>query len=326
MPNNGQYAALVDVHAHFLTDHYINAAQAAGITQPDGMPVWPSWSAGDHLQLMDEHGIGQAILSISSPGVHFGDDSAAAALSRHVNEFAADVVREHPQRFRFFASLPLPAVGAALDEAAYALDGLGAPGVVVMSNSAGQYLGDTALDPLWELLNQRRAITFVHPTSPPHADTVTLGRPRPMLEFMFETTRTVTDMIFAAVAERYPHIRFLIPHCGATLPLVADRVELFRSLLPGSHGRPPATLSTRQQLQRFWYDLAGTPFPSQAVALVQTMGESQLLYGSDFCWTPAMAVAQHVKSLDQAPAARIVSDWRTLTTTNATRFLTPTAG
>lgn len=65
-----------------------------------------------------------------------------------------------------------------------------------------------------------------------------------MLEFMFETTRTVTDLVFAAVPERYPDIRFLIPHCGALLPLVADRVELFCSLLPGSHDRPPAAVPT----------------------------------------------------------------------------------
>jgi predicted TIM-barrel fold metal-dependent hydrolase len=312
---------MIDVHAHFLTDRYVDAAKKAGITEPDGMPGWPNWSVDDHLQLMDEQRIQRAILSISSPGVHFGDDSAAAALGRHVNDFAADVVGEHPQRFGFFASLPLPAVDAACDEAAHALDSLGAPGVVVMSNSAGEYLGHPALDPLWELLNHRRAITFVHPTSPPDADTVALGRPRPMLEFMFETTRTVTDLIVAGVGERFPDIRFLIPHCGAALPVVADRVELFRGLLPGSHGRRQATLPMRSQLQRFWYDLAGTPFPAQARALVDTVGEHQVLYGSDFCWTPAVAVAQQVKSLDQAPVPTTATDWRTLTIVNATRFL-----
>jgi predicted TIM-barrel fold metal-dependent hydrolase len=324
MPDNDRADDLIDVHAHFLTDRYVKAALAAGIIRPDGMPMWPSWSVDDHLELMADNRIQRTILSISSPGVHFGDDDAAVGLARHVNEFAAEISREYPQRFRFFASLPLPAVEAAVDEAAYAIDTLGATGVVVMSNSAGRYLGDPALDRLWMLLDQRQAITFVHPTSPPQADTLSLGRPRPMLEFMFETTRTVTDMIFAAVTERYPHIRFLIPHCGATLPIVADRIELFRSLLPESHGRPQARLSTRQQLQRFWYDLAGTPLPTQANVLIAVVGDNQILYGSDYCWTPAKAVAHHVKSLDQTTAATI--KWRTLMTANATRFLTATSG
>jgi predicted TIM-barrel fold metal-dependent hydrolase len=311
-----QDTTLIDVHAHFLTDRYVAAAQSVGVTQPDGMPGWPSWSVADHFELMEQNRIAKAMLSISSPGVHFGDDAAAAELARHVNGFAADVSAEHPDRFAFFASLPLPCVEAAVDEAAHAMDSLGARGVVVMSNSAGTYLGDPALDPLWAALDQRRAIVFEHPTSPPHAAELALGRPRPMLEFMFETTRTVTDLIFAGVQERFPNIRFVIPHCGATLPVVVDRVELFRSLLPGSHDRPQSKLTTRQQLQRFWYDLAGTPFPAPAKALVDVVGPDQLLYGSDFCWTPAMGAAHQVALLDAEP-----TDWRPLTTANATRLL-----
>jgi predicted TIM-barrel fold metal-dependent hydrolase len=87
------------------------------------MPGWPGWSVEDHVALMDENNIAQAILSISSPGVHFDDDDAAAALARYVNDYAAAIVRENPYRFSFFASVPLPAVAAAVDEAAHAIDG-----------------------------------------------------------------------------------------------------------------------------------------------------------------------------------------------------------
>ncbi len=310
---------LIDFHAHFLTDHYVEMARSAGHTHPDGMPTWAAWSVSDHLELMDRNDIQRAVLSISSPGVHFGNDDAAAGLARHVNECAAEIAREHPARFEFLASLPLPAVEAAVDEAVYAMDILGACGVIVMSNNDGQYLGDTALDPLWALLDQRKSITFVHPTSPPNADLVALDRPHPMLEFMFETTRTVTDMIFGAVAERFPHIRFLIPHCGATLPILADRIELFRSQLLGQPGHPPTGLTTRQQLERFWYDLAGTPLPTQVAVLTGIVGEHHIVYGSDFCWTPAAAVANQVASLDDASDAS--TNWRTLTSANAIRLL-----
>jgi predicted TIM-barrel fold metal-dependent hydrolase len=308
--------ALIDVHAHFLTDRYVAAAQGAGIIQPDGMPAWPSWSVADHLELMEHNRIAKAVLSISSPGVHFGDDAAAATLARDVNTYASDVSAEHPNRFAFFASLPLPCVEAAVDEAVHAIDTLGARGVILMSNSEGTYLGDPALDPLWEVLDARGAVVFEHPTSPPGAAVLALGRPRPMLEFMFETTRTITDLIFAGVQERFPNIRFVIPHCGATLSVVVDRIELFRSLLPGSHDRAQSTLTTRQQLQRFWYDLAGTPFPAPAKALVDVVGSDQLLYGSDYCWTPAQGATHQVVLLDEEP-----TDWRALTTANAERLL-----
>jgi predicted TIM-barrel fold metal-dependent hydrolase len=143
-----------------------------------------------------------------------------------------------------------------------------------------------------------------------------------MLEFMFETTRTVTDMMFAGVVERYPDIRFVVPHCGAALPVLADRVELFRSLLPGPAGGPPASLTTRQQLQRYWYDLAGTPVPTQVGVLEAMAGSGRLLYGSDFCFTPAPMVAHHMAALDAANLAdHIGPDWRALTATNTASLL-----
>ena len=137
-----------------------------------------------------------------------------------------------------------------------------------------------------------------------------------MIEFIFETTRTVTDMIFAGVTASYPDIRFLIPHCGAALPLLAERIELFRSLWPGPDGQPPGPLTTQTQLQRFWYDLAGFPLPNQARLLADSVGAERILYGSDFCWTPAAAVAQQVSLLDDDPAI----DWRAVTSANVREF------
>ncbi len=100
-------ADLVDVHAHVLPDWYVAAAKAAGHATPDGMPGWPSWSVGDHLDLMDRVGVGVSVLSISSPGVHFGDDASAADLAVEVNDFMAHLSADHPDRFEFFAALPL---------------------------------------------------------------------------------------------------------------------------------------------------------------------------------------------------------------------------
>ena len=97
---------LVDVHAHFTTPHYVEVAKAAGHVSPAGMPeaYWPQWTAQQHLELMDEAGIGRAVLSLSSPGVYFGDERAARSLAREVNEFCAEIVRQYPPRFGQFAT------------------------------------------------------------------------------------------------------------------------------------------------------------------------------------------------------------------------------
>ncbi len=247
----GDSTALIDVHAHFVTDDYITAARAAGIHHPDGMPGWPSWTPAEHLRLMDIWGVGRSILSISSPGTHFGDDRAARTLTRQVNDFGSQVVRDHPDRFGHFASLPLPDVEGSLDALAYALDELGSDGVAVETNTDGVYLGDARFAPLYEELDRRRAFVFVHPTSPPHAEQIALGRPRPMLEFIFDSTRTVSDLVFTGTLTRYPNIEWVFTHGGGTLPLLAARLELFRTAIfggsrddPGCQSKSPGSGST----------------------------------------------------------------------------------
>ena len=136
---------LIDVHAHFLLKEYVAAAERAGHLRPDGMPGWPVWSAAKHLELMDRTGIAKSVLSVSSPGVHFGDDFRAQVLARRMNEAAAEVAKDHPGRFGFFASLPLPDVAGSLVELEHAYDVLGADGVILNSNAGGQYPGDPSV-------------------------------------------------------------------------------------------------------------------------------------------------------------------------------------
>ncbi|MEV5281848.1 amidohydrolase family protein [Streptomyces sp. NPDC052811] len=307
---------LVDVHSHFVTPSYVAAAEAAGHRMPDGMPDYPAWSPGAHLELMEQGGIRTSLLSISSPGTHFGDDRAARVLAREVNEYAADLVREHPGRFGHFASLPLPDVEGSLAELAHALDVLGSDGVAVESNCEGVYLGDARYEPLWSELNRRCAVVFVHPTSPPCHEALALGRPRPMLEFIFDSTRTVSDLVFAGVLARHANIQWVFTHGGGTLPLLADRMELFRTVFAGGS---PADPTVPEQVARLWFDIAGTPFPNQVPALVNAFGSEKILYGSDYCWTPRAGALAQIASVDAAQQPKGYT-WRALTTRNAARL------
>ena len=309
-------AALVDVHAHFVTDSYMRQAKAAGHELPDGMTGWPAWDVRSHLDLMDRGNIRTAMLSVSSPGTHFGSDPAARALAREVNEFGAGLKRERPDRFGHFASLPLPDVDGSLVELAYALDELGSDGVALETSAEGVYLGDERYLPLWAELERRSAVVFVHPTSPPSYEAVALNRPRPMLEFIFDSTRTVSDLVFAGVLTRYPRIQWIFTHGGGTLPLLADRMELFRTLFQGGDSDDP---TVQDQVSSLWFDMAGTPFPNQVPALVKAFGSERLLYGSDYCWTPAGGTAAQVASLDSADQPGD-DTWRALTSRNAARL------
>jgi 6-methylsalicylate decarboxylase len=157
----------IDVHTHFLPDFYVEALNSAGLSRLDGIVGLPKWSPEAALKLMDQLGVSIAILSISSPGVHFGDDAAARALARRVNEDGARLQKSYSGRFGQLASLPLPDIDGAVAEAIYALDTLRADGVILLTNHRGVYLGDPKLEPLYDELNSRRAVVLIHPTAPP---------------------------------------------------------------------------------------------------------------------------------------------------------------
>ncbi|WP_405962125.1 amidohydrolase [Streptomyces sp. NBC_00723] len=309
---------LIDVHAHLLPDFYVQQATAAGHAHPDGMGGWPTWSVQAHLDLMDRNGIETAMLSISSPGVHFGDDEAAGLLARRVNEYTAELTRDHPGRFGNFVSLPLPAVDGSLEEIAFAFDELDADGVALLTHTHGVYLGDQRLDPVFAELDRRRAVVFLHPTSPVCWEQSALGRPRPMVEYIFDTARTVTDLVMAGVLTRHPNMRVIVPHCGGAIPVLADRINEFMRLLLPSEKSP--SLDAVQQLQGLYYDMAGTAFPRQIPALLELVDPDRLLFGSDYCWTPPPLADAHIAAIDAAESPVDGTTWRSLTTANAQRL------
>lgn len=288
----------IDVHSHFIPDAYRTAAIAAGHAQPDGMPGLPPWDVDLMMATMDRLGIATSILSISSPGVHFGDDQAAGALARSVNDEGAGLKARYPERFGHFASLPLPDVAGALEEIARVFDTLDSDGIVLESNSGGLYPGDPAFEPVFAELDRRGAAVLLHPTSPhcPACTPPSVALPRPILEFMFETARAVTNLLLSGTLTRYPNIRFIIPHAGATLPVLVDRIAMAAAVLPGMGSLTPNQIFAL--LGRLHYDVAGAPVPRLLPALQSFADPSRLLYGSDWPFTPEPAVAALRGQLD----------------------------
>jgi 6-methylsalicylate decarboxylase len=290
---------VVDVHAHFLPRSYREALQRAGIEHPDGFPFVPHWSVSDALELMEHVGIGAALLSISSPGLSFIDGAERSTLARTVNEEGAAAVQDHPHRLGLLSSLPLPYVDAALEEIARASEVLRADGFVLMTNYDGVYLGDKRLEPVMEELDRRGAVVLVHPTSPPAADAVALGLPRPLMEFIFDTTRAIANLILTGTLDRHRRLRVIVPHVGSALPSLADRVSGFAKL--GLTNRPSEDVDVDATLARLYYDLAGTPFPHSLRGLRGIAQVDHLLYASDTPFTPE-------DSIDRAARALVETD------------------
>jgi len=286
-----QFSNRIDVHFHYLSPEYREKMIDAVGGYPDGFAA-PQWSVEATLAMMERTGIATGMLSVSSPGVHFGNDTKARLLARSVNEFAARTMGDHRGRFGGFASLPLPDVDGALLEIAYALDTLKLDGVVMLTNFNGVYLGDKRLDPVFEELNRRGAVVFIHPTSPICWQQSGLGYPRPMIEFTFDSTRAVVNLIFSGTTARCPKVRFIVPHAGGTLPFLARRIGMFGR---GASGGAP--VAAEEHLRKLYYDLAGSPGSNAIGPLLEMTERSHILYGSDYVHTPEAIVSAHLAEL-----------------------------
>jgi predicted TIM-barrel fold metal-dependent hydrolase len=268
--------------------------------------------------MMDKLNIAKSIISISSPGVHLkpGQDDQAADLARKVNSFAADLKKRHPTRFGYFAVLPLPAIAASLKEieTAYSED---CDGVVLETNHHGIYLGDKRFDEVFAELDKRKAKVFIHPTTPCFAPTGTAAAgtnetlkvnplkerlPAPMLEFFFDTARTVANLFLSGTVRRYPNITYLICHMGGALPPTLSRFLGFGNVIKGYDIEPWSEEDALKVLnERFYFDLAGWAFPLQWKGLIDGVGVEydRILYGSDFPFTPALAVENFMNTMEE---------------------------
>ena len=285
----------IDVHHHLIPTVYADALTERGISEVAGREL-PAWSPRLSLDVMDRHGIETAVLSVSAPGVHFGDDRAARDLARRSNEATAEIVAAHPSRFGSFASLPLPDLDGALDEAAYALDSLGADGVVLLSSHHdGSYLGDPRFDELLAELDRRRAVVFVHPAIPTIAARIPLEVPVFAMEFTFDTTRAVFNLAYTGALERHPNIRFIAAHAGGTVPYLVARFDLLWFQDPDLVERAPQ--GGTAYLAKLFYDTALSANPHALRSLTELVGPDHIVFGSDFPFAPELATTMQVSGL-----------------------------
>jgi predicted TIM-barrel fold metal-dependent hydrolase len=281
-------ARRIDTHHHFVPPFYREWLESKGVGA--GGLLIPEWSPQASLELMEAHEIETAVLSVSTPGVEPGRPSEARAMARRLNEYAAEIVRQHDGRFRFFAILTLPDVDGALAELAYALDELSAEGVVLHGNCKGIYLGDPRFDPLFDELQRREAVVFVHPSVPPGPGVP--GIPAYAADFLLDSVRAALNLARTGTLDRCPDLKIILSHGGGFLPFAGARL----SALADSGG---SVEHGYRLLQRFYLDsaLASSPF-----ALPSTLAWAQsdhLTFGSDFPYARPEHVAAFTAALDQ---------------------------
>lgn len=284
--------SLIDVHHHMVPDFYAKTLRKLGVDAAAGAAI-PDWTPEKSLALMDATGIKRAYLSVSCPGVYFGDAGQADELARACNEYGSQL-KKGSERFGFFATVSQTQAGSAVAEAIHAFDALHADGVTLLSSVDGQYLGHPDYWPLLEELNRRKAVVFIHPNLPRSASDIKLELPGYLIEFVFDTTRAVANLISSGTMERFPDIRFVLSHAGGTVPYIAWRLSLGDFILDKDNKFPRGTL---HYLKQFYYDTALSPSPYMLGSLRELVGVERLLFGSDFPFAPDLLVHAEVSEL-----------------------------
>ena len=282
---------VIDVHSHIITPEFQSALESEWRLMDEGFPL-PKYNADAHLKWMDEAGVQTSVLTLAAP------HPTSAKVVRSTNEAAAKLKQENPGRLLFGAALPLPDVDAAIREAIYALDTLKADGIKLATNVEGQYLGAPELDTLFSVLNERKAVIILHPHRPePVNRQVMQQTPLAMQEYLSETTRAVSNMISRNVLARYNHIKVVVPHCGAYLPLSVPRMKSLTPVMQAN--KMVGEIDWEKNLAVLYYDLAGAHSPEVIRMLLTITTPDHLLYGSDYPYVSSQMLTQSLQHMKQ---------------------------
>jgi 6-methylsalicylate decarboxylase len=268
----------IDIHHHVIPHFYWEASNEGGNAAGGINP--PRWSLDGAVAYLDEARIDMAIASISTPGVHLGDDAAARILARRVNDYLAEIKHDRPDRFGAFAALPLPDVEGALEQLAYALDVLELDGVSVMTNAGGSYLGDSRFDEILAELQRRAAVVFVHPIASPDPIAHTLGIPDTLLDYPVDTSRAIAKLHYSDTFARTPDVKYVFVHAGGTIPYLASRFAIVDEMdvIPGADVRGAFT----DVLPRLYWDTASA-FNDPVLHMLRSVtGLANVVFGTDY--------------------------------------------
>jgi 2,3-dihydroxybenzoate decarboxylase len=254
---------------------------------------------------MDAHGIDHQVLSLTCPGTQLFDTAEATALARHVNDVAAQAVRDHPDRFTALAAVALQDPAAATAELDRAVTQLGMRGVILNSHLRGRYLDDRDFWPVLEAAEALDVPVYLHPNTPPDAMIEPLlqaGLDGAIYGFAVETAMHVLRIVSAGVFDHFPRLRLVIGHLGEGLPFWIPRVDYFHraQVLSGRYPSMKAVeLRPSDYLRRnVWFTTSGMAWTPAVMFVRDVIGADRVLYAMDY---PYQCVADEVRELDALP-------------------------
>jgi predicted TIM-barrel fold metal-dependent hydrolase len=291
----------IDTHHHPYPPAYIKATgDILKHTTHAFYDRLTKWQPTQAVEVMDQDGIAISVLSIATPSVWLGDVEASRKLARECNDYAARMQSDYKGRFGHFATLPLPDVEGSLREIEYAYDTLAADGIALTTNYIDKYPGEADWAPVFDELYRRKAVVYFHPTAASFAFNRVKDIPPPTIEFPFDTTRTITSLLFSGTLTRCPDIKWIFSHGGGALGMVANRMVGLAKNRPELAARVPN--GVKHELSKLYLDVVGIVTPGALAAILDVVPMSNLLFGTDYpFWKPEETI-HGLAALNLSPA------------------------
>lgn len=291
--------SVIDIHTHMLTREYLYLLGEAGgplysrdvarsgedVICMHGAPFLtltpPMWDYDKRIADMDAAGIDVAIVSLTPPNAYFGNAQSSMQAAQLMNNAMAEQQTSHPDRIRWFVSLPWQYELLARQELERCMQS-GAVGVVVLANINGESLTDAKYEKIWQAINERELPVLIHPATPPGAHDMAIHDYglTSSVGFPLDTTLAISRMIFDGFFDRYQKLKVIAAHGGGMLPLLASRLDHSHERLP--QAREKINEKPSQYLKRIYYDSVVYDQASLN-AVIETAGSAdRILFGSDY--------------------------------------------
>ncbi|MCK6258917.1 amidohydrolase [Fictibacillus sp. KIGAM418] len=237
------------------------------------------WSPEKRIQDMDREGVDIQVLSpIPVTFSYWANPEAATEMAKIQNDFIAETVAKHPDRFVGLGTVPMQDSVTAVREMERCINELGLHGIEIGTNVNGKNLDDPSFLLFFEMAEKWEVPIFIHPWE-------TLGRDRmPNHNFMYtvgmpsETALAAASLIWSGIMEKYPRLKICFAHGGGSFPYLIPRLDQGWNVWP--HLRltthPPSHYAKQFYFDSLNYD------PLNIKYMMERFGYEKIFMGSDY--------------------------------------------
>jgi aminocarboxymuconate-semialdehyde decarboxylase len=300
---------LIDLHGHHMTkammnldpywgpewstktgglrvgDWYLGTKKLPDLAQAEATSADEIFNRLDHgfrYQLMDKLGVDMLVISVPAHMFMYWTGDFGVRFAKITNDEFAGWTSTDPQRFGWWATLPVHRPPEAAKELERAI-GMGAVGFSCGgSNFGGLNLHSPELDVLWEKVSELDVPVMIHG----YNESVTWGKDAmkdpfdttSVLGMCWDEARAFWHIICGGVLDRFPDLRFYITHGGGFVPYQLIRLsECNKTMAPDSVNQRPVL----EYMPSFWFD-PQIHHPGMRRAMVELIGVDHLVIGTNF--------------------------------------------